>query len=70
MIYLHLVNAFSNFLDQEALTAGKDVRLSPSPCTRSNTYYAESLVQIVSRRGDDARQETGGCNLEVVDDHS
>jgi hypothetical protein len=68
MICLHLVNVIlKSLVDHEALKAAMDVGLSPNPCTCSNAY-AESLVQMVSRRGD-ARQETGGCNLQAVNDH-
>jgi hypothetical protein len=54
--------------DHDVLTAVMEVGLSPNPCNA----YAESLVHMVSRRGDAKALQIlidNGCNLQVADDY-
>jgi hypothetical protein len=55
-------------LDHEVLSAALEVGISPNPCNA----YAESLVHMVSRRGDSKALQIlvdNGCNLQVADDY-
>jgi hypothetical protein len=64
---LYMIDAVKAF-DHEILAAAMEVGLSPNPC---NTY-AESLVHMVSRRGDAKALQIlvdNGCNLSVADDY-
>jgi hypothetical protein len=64
---LHMINVVKAF-DHETLAAAMESGLSPNPCNA----YAESLVHMVSRRGDAEALQIlvdNGCNLQVADDY-
>jgi hypothetical protein len=64
---VYMIDAVKAF-DHEVLSAAMEVGLSPNPCNA----YAESLVHMVSRRGDSKALQIlvdNGCNLQVADDY-
>jgi hypothetical protein len=63
---VYLINTVKGF-DHDALAAALEAGLSPNPCND----YAESLVHMVSRRGDAKALKImidNGCNLQIADD--
>jgi hypothetical protein len=64
---VYMIDAVKAF-DHDVLSAAMEVGLSPNPCNA----YAESLVHMVSRRGDSKALQIlvdNGCNLQVADDY-
>jgi hypothetical protein len=64
---LYMIDVVKAF-DHETLGAAMEAGLSPNPCNA----YAESLVHMVSRRGDSKGLQIlidNGCNLQVADDY-
>jgi hypothetical protein len=64
---LYLIDVIKAF-DHETLASTMAAGLSPNPCNA----YAESLVHMVSRRGDAKGLQIlidNGCNLQVADDY-
>jgi hypothetical protein len=64
---LYLIDVVKAF-DHETLASAMEAGLSPNPCNA----YAESLVHMVSRRGDAKGLQIlidNGCNLQVADDY-
>jgi hypothetical protein len=64
---VYMIDAVKAF-DHEILAAVMEVGLSPNPCNA----YGESLVHMVSRRGDAKALQIlidNGCNLQVSDDY-
>jgi ankyrin repeat protein len=64
---VYMIDAVKAF-DHEVLRAAMEVGLSPNPCNA----YAESLVHMVSRRGDAKALQIlidNGCNMQVADDY-
>jgi hypothetical protein len=64
---LYMIDVVKAF-DHEALAKTMEAGLSPNPCNA----YAESLVHMVSRRGDAKGLQIlidNGCNLQVADDY-
>jgi hypothetical protein len=64
---VYMIDAVKAF-DHDILAAAMEVGLSPNPCNA----YAESLVHMVSRRGDNKALQIlvdSGCNLQVADDY-
>jgi hypothetical protein len=64
---VYMIDAVKAF-DHEVLADVMEIGLSPNPCNA----YAESLVHMVSRRGDAKALQIlvdHGCNLSVADDY-
>jgi hypothetical protein len=64
---LYMIDVVKAF-DHETLASAMAAGLSPNPCNA----YAESLVHMVSRRGDAKGLQIlidNGCNLQVADDY-
>jgi hypothetical protein len=64
---LYMIDVVKAF-DHETLASAMEAGLSPNPCNA----YAESLVHMVSRRGDAKGLQIlidNGCNLQVADDY-
>jgi hypothetical protein len=64
---LYMIDVVKAF-DHDTLASAMEAGLSPNPCNA----YAESLVHMVSRRGDAKGLQIlidNGCNLQVADDY-